>query len=105
MGGILLCHPKSEGKLAGIVRCHRHVTDFISTPGRLSKACTVVYHVQKLQEITAQAKALCQDLTQDVRLAMCEAALVPLTRTLGPATATASLLKEVLELIEVCLMM
>jgi hypothetical protein len=58
-------------------------------------------HVQRLREVLAAVKALCQALKQDVRLAICEAVLAPLARAAGPHLATEALLKEAVELIEV----
>lgn len=57
--------------------------------------------VQKLKQAAAHARTLCQDLSQDVRCAACEAVLPPLTAALGPPLATQMLLDELLELVQV----
>ena len=57
--------------------------------------------MQKLDDILLQVKALCQDLSQDVRYAICDAVLQPLAKAVGPSRATHSLLEEAVELVQV----
>lgn len=58
--------------------------------------------MQKLQEIATVVRGLCQDLSQNVRQAVCECMLEPLAKALGPELATQMLLAELLDLVQVC---
>lgn len=67
-------------------------------PGRYAKALRCV---QKLQGLAVAVRGLCQDLSQDVRQAVCEAVLAPLAQALGPTVATQMLLADLVELVQV----
>lgn len=58
--------------------------------------------VQAVTQVAAVVRLLCQDLSQEIRAAVCRSACVPLAAAVGPARCASLLLPELIELIQVC---
>ena len=57
--------------------------------------------VQGLTKICGTVRLLCQDLSQDVRAAVCRTAFEPLAHAVGPDRCAGQLLPELVELLQV----
>lgn len=57
--------------------------------------------MQALTQIVGVVRLLCQDLSQDIRAAVCSSAFVPLAAAVGPERCASLLLPELIELIQV----
>lgn len=57
--------------------------------------------MQALTRIVGAVRLLCQDLSQEIRAAVCRTVFTPLAAAIGPDRCVAQLLPEIVELIQV----
>lgn len=102
LGLVLSRVPSDEVRNSCFLTCPCHAT-WSTRSFQITKCAPSLtwWHAAQIQKQLKLLKALCQDLSQDVRQAACSHLLTPVIKVLGPAVSGSLLLDDLLELVKV----